>query len=200
MPCPLSPSDRRARHGPTRPSAATIALAFLLRDPVPLAVQVNGQLEETIEPREHASTQHHLGGSAAFPSGAAQTRIVSAARIRLDPRKSVRSFKGIICGDISEFESSLSGRVGVKRFQTAPSILVLMSLAGILASLRDRHSGPPMMGSEGCGGPISRYVLAVRLTAGIKTRNGLASSIVPAGTWLNRVGGIQFSPIAIVHN
>ena len=105
MPCPLSPSDRRARHGPTRPSAATIALAFLLLDPVPLAVQVNGQLEETIEPREHASTQHHLGGSAAFPSGAAQTRIVSAARIRLDPRKSVRSFKGIICGDISEFES-----------------------------------------------------------------------------------------------
>jgi hypothetical protein len=101
-----------------------------------------------------------------------------------------------VCGSdlfgISEFESSLSGRVGVKRFQTAPSILVLMSLAGILASLRDRHSGLAMMGSEGCGGPISR------LTAGIKTRNGLASSIVPAGTSLHRVGGIQFSPIAIV--
>ena len=114
--------------------------------------------------------------------------------------ESARAFKGIICDDISEFESSLSGRAGVKRFQTAPSILVLMSLAGILASLRDRHSAPPMMGSEGCGGPISRYVLAVRLTAGIKTRNGLASSIVPAGTSLHRVGGIQFSPIAIVHN
>src|SRR6266550_4840622 len=40
-----------------------------------------------------------------FPSGAAQTRVVSAARIRLDPRKSVRSYKGIIYGDISEFES-----------------------------------------------------------------------------------------------
>jgi hypothetical protein len=40
-----------------------------------------------------------------FPSGAAQTRIISVARIRLDSRKSVRSFKGIICGDISEFES-----------------------------------------------------------------------------------------------
>jgi hypothetical protein len=26
-------------------------------------------------------------------------------RIRLDPRKPVRSCKGIICGDISEFES-----------------------------------------------------------------------------------------------
>jgi hypothetical protein len=42
-----------------------------------------------------------------FPSGAAQTRIVSVARIRLDPRKSMRRFKGIICGGISEFESSL---------------------------------------------------------------------------------------------
>jgi hypothetical protein len=56
-----------------------------------------------------------------FPSGAAQTRTVSVIRalqrcrsqtrtvsvaiFRLDPRKSVRSFKGIICGDISEFES-----------------------------------------------------------------------------------------------
>ena len=38
-----------------------------------------------------------------FPSGAAQTRIVSAARIRLDSWKSLRTFKGIICGDISEF-------------------------------------------------------------------------------------------------
>ena len=36
---------------------------------------------------------------------AAQTRIVSKARIRLDSCKSVRSFKGIICVDISEFES-----------------------------------------------------------------------------------------------
>jgi hypothetical protein len=37
-------------------------------------------------------------------SAAAQTRIVSVARIRLDPRKIVRPFKGIICRDISEFE------------------------------------------------------------------------------------------------
>jgi hypothetical protein len=40
-----------------------------------------------------------------IPNAAAQTRIVSVARIRLNSRKSVRSFKGIICGDISEFES-----------------------------------------------------------------------------------------------
>ena len=37
-----------------------------------------------------------------FPRGAAQTRIVSVAGIRLHSRKSVRPFKEIICGDISE--------------------------------------------------------------------------------------------------
>ena len=40
-----------------------------------------------------------------IPKAAAQTRVVSKARIWLDSRKSVRSFKGIICVDISEFES-----------------------------------------------------------------------------------------------
>jgi hypothetical protein len=103
-----------------------------------------------------------------IPNAAAQTRIVSVARIRRDPRKSVRPFKGIICGDIPEFESSLSGLVGVKRFQTAPSIWFEMFTRRVLASLRDWHFGPPMMGSGGCGGPISRYVLAVRATAGIR--------------------------------
>ena len=37
-----------------------------------------------------------------IPNAAAQTRVVSKARIWLDSRKSVRSFKGIICVDISE--------------------------------------------------------------------------------------------------
>src|SRR5215471_1538518 len=38
---------------------------------------------------------------------AAQTRVVSRAGIRLDPPKSTRLFKGIICDDISEFESHM---------------------------------------------------------------------------------------------
>jgi hypothetical protein len=42
------------------------------------------------------------------PHAAAQTRIISVARIGLDSRKSVRPFKGIICDDISEFESYMS--------------------------------------------------------------------------------------------
>src|SRR5437763_7586626 len=39
-------------------------------------------------------------------NAAAQTRIVSVARIRLDSWKSARAFKDIFCDDISEFESS----------------------------------------------------------------------------------------------
>ena len=37
-----------------------------------------------------------------IPNAAAQTRVVSVAKIRLDSRKSMRSFKGIIYVDISE--------------------------------------------------------------------------------------------------
>src|SRR6516225_12129523 len=36
---------------------------------------------------------------------AAQTRMVSVARIRLGSCESARAFKGIICDDVSEFES-----------------------------------------------------------------------------------------------
>ena len=97
------------------------------------------------------------------------------------------------------FESFLSGRVGVKRFQTTPSIRCRMFTRRVLASLRDRHLGLPMMGSGGCGGPISRRVLAVRLTAGIRIRNGLASSIVPAGDITPPVGGIHVSPVVLRH-
>jgi len=63
----------------------------------------------------------------------------------------------------------------------------------VLASLRDRHLGPPMMGSGGCGGPIYRGVLAIRLTAGIRTRNGLASSIVLRGHRSTRRRNSRFS-------
>src|SRR5262245_63837218 len=45
---------------------------------------------------------------AAPPTVAARTRIVSAAGIRLDHRKSARPFKGIFCDDISEFESYIA--------------------------------------------------------------------------------------------
>src|SRR2546426_4992460 len=49
-----------------------------------------------------------LGPSCVSPIAAAQTRIVSVARIRLDSWKSERLFKGIICDDVSEFESHMA--------------------------------------------------------------------------------------------
>jgi hypothetical protein len=40
-----------------------------------------------------------------IPGAAAQTRVVSMAGIRLGSWESARAFKGVICVDISEFES-----------------------------------------------------------------------------------------------
>jgi hypothetical protein len=57
-------------------------------------------------------------------NAAAQTRIVSKARIRLDHRKSVQPFKGIFCDDISEFESSHpSHAVGLSQVRS-PAIVM----------------------------------------------------------------------------
>ena len=51
-----------------------------------------------------------------IPGAAAQTRIVSVAEIRRGSGKSARAFKGIICDDISEFESYMpSHAVGIRR-------------------------------------------------------------------------------------
>ena len=42
---------------------------------------------------------------AAYPGAAAQTRVVSLAGIRLGSWESAQAFKGIICDNVSEFES-----------------------------------------------------------------------------------------------
>src|SRR5262245_60153368 len=125
-----------------------------------------------------------------------KTRTVSVAGIRLDSREFARPFKGIICADICEFESFSIGAGWCQALSDCSVDLVSMSFRRVLASLRDRHLGRPMMGSGGCGGPIYRGVLAVRLTAGIRTRNGLAPSIVPAGTSLHRSAEFTVSPVA----
>jgi hypothetical protein len=80
-----------------------------------MARLTNDRLEPCRDPG--ARPELHL------PSPAAQTRIVSVARIRLDSRKSVRSFKGIICGDISEFESYMPSQAVRKQriFVIVPS-------------------------------------------------------------------------------
>jgi hypothetical protein len=52
--------------------------------------------------RKHPCWHPGIRPELRFPRRAAQPRIVSVARIRLDSRKSGRPFKGIFCGDISE--------------------------------------------------------------------------------------------------
>src|SRR6516165_7262776 len=61
--------------------------------PGPLGRKLSPQSKSSVMPRKTPKLS------------AARTRIASVAGIRLDHRKSVRSFKGIICVGISEFES-----------------------------------------------------------------------------------------------
>jgi hypothetical protein len=54
-----------------------------------------------------------------IPNAAAQTRVVSLAGIRLGSWESARAFKGIICVDISEFESYMpSHAVGLSQVRS----------------------------------------------------------------------------------
>ena len=59
-----------------------------------------------------------------IPGAAAQTRMVSMAGIRLGSWESARAFKGIICDDISEFESHMpSHAVGLSQVRS-PAIVM----------------------------------------------------------------------------
>jgi hypothetical protein len=77
----------------------------------------------TFELRKGTSTnKSEPGPKLPNPNAAAQTRMVSVAKIRLD-RKSTRLFKGIICDDISEFESHMpSHAVGLSQVRIPQSI------------------------------------------------------------------------------
>ena len=94
-----------------------------------------------------------------LPTAAAQTRIVSGARIRLDLRKSARPFKGIIFPDVSEFESYMpSHAVG----SLLPMSRVLPGIAGTLGNAAHdyKRSGiafqPSKRGAQGRPGPPRR--------------------------------------------
>ena len=57
--------------------------------------------------RTLAEDPGRTGPELRIPGAAAQTRVVSMAAIRLGSWESARAFKGIICDDISEFESHM---------------------------------------------------------------------------------------------
>src|SRR5437660_10799808 len=79
-----------------------------------------------------------LGPSCVSPIAAAQTRIVSVARIRLDSRESERLFKGIICDDVSEFESHMASQPVVS-VGACPSGLRARPLSQWLYSVLAEH-------------------------------------------------------------
>jgi hypothetical protein len=99
------PSFLRSLHGPARtrrPKRQDRSGLTPRGASSPLFDEIQDKSRQLTEASERKSPTPELR----IPNAAAQTRIVSKARIRLDSWKSVRSFKEIISVDISEFESS----------------------------------------------------------------------------------------------
>ena len=78
-----------------------------------------------------------------FASGAAQTRTVSVGRIRLDSWKFMRSYKGIICGDISEFESYHPSHAVVASLTTPTVTCHRLGHSAMSAQCRSSHGSGP---------------------------------------------------------
>src|SRR5262249_25620485 len=87
-----------------------------------------------------------------IPGAAAQTRVVSMVGIRLGSWESVRAFKGIICDDISEFESYMPSHAVGSLWRVYPSscsshsvacrpFVVLGSVSVCRIGQRKRHFG-----------------------------------------------------------
>src|ERR1700745_580119 len=75
---------------------------------------------------------------AAYPRAAAQTRVVSLAGIRLRSWESARVFKGIICADVSEFESYMPSQA-VRRPLSVDKCSSLMTYAAVPQMHRTRR-------------------------------------------------------------
>src|SRR5262245_40428380 len=85
--------------------------------------------------------RHSAGPELRTPGAAAQTRTVSVARIRLGSWESARAFKGIICDDVSEFESYMpSHAVGSPPAKHAGAMFCLTSTGVVRTWLVGRHA------------------------------------------------------------
>jgi len=88
--------------------------------------------------------------------------------------------------------ASLIGRLGSSAFRLPP--LLFRCLSRARASLRNRHQGPSIMGSEdeverSKGRPCRRFEGRSKRTC------ELTSSIVPRGTSFHRVAELEFPPV-----
>src|SRR5215469_8406515 len=86
-----------------------------------------------------------------IPAAAAQTRVVSLAGIRLGSWESARAFKGIICVDISEFESYMPSHAVGSLWRVYP-VHGLCEHGHPLSPVRDdpRFASPPRRRSFTC--------------------------------------------------
>src|SRR6266436_9783961 len=97
---------RKARIGEVAKSRRSIAPELLHRSEPPSSAQRNMLGFRRLIIQRAVTRLTRSGGSRPelrLLDAAAQEGIVYVVRIGLDSRKSVRSFKGIICDDISEF-------------------------------------------------------------------------------------------------
>src|SRR2546427_2966012 len=120
-------------------------------------------------PRKHPWLRSWPTPELRIPNAAAQTRIVSKARIRLDSGKSVRSFKGIICVDISEFESYMpSHAVGLS------ASLLVSAGGGREAKLKADHPHRALAARHqpSADFKMRKYLPCVRLYVSLLPRTG----------------------------
>jgi hypothetical protein len=73
-----------------------------------------------------------------IPGAAAQTRVVSLAGIRPGSWESARAFKGIICDDISEFESYMPSQPVLSLGHVPPEKICAIYLQRTLAGREER--------------------------------------------------------------
>jgi hypothetical protein len=132
-----------------------------------------------------------------IPGAAAHMRMVSVAEIRRGSAKSARAFKGIICDDISEFEShmpshavrSLKGTRARSKFPLSKSFLRRRRENGYPAG---RVWARPVAGSE-----LAPIALSSSCTMCIWTRSRCRSTSNDGGTFsartADRISAIRLS-------
>src|SRR5262249_17765910 len=116
-------------------------------------------------PAQASPLRSYIRPELRFPHAAAQTRIVSVARIRLDSRKSVRPFKGIFCDDISEFESHMPSQPVASPWAMSGSQKYARHSRELVASSFDARSWSDFKAAAGSVIPSDFAVLRLTISA-----------------------------------
>jgi hypothetical protein len=142
----------------------------------------------------------HLATRAAFPQRRSSKANTLCGQNSAGFLQICKTFKGIICDDISEFESFSIGAGWCQALSDCSVDPRFDITRRVLASLRDRHLGPPMMGIRRMRRTnLQRH--PCRKTYG-RHQDSKRTRLIhrPCGDIAPSVGGIQFSPVAIVHD